>query len=340
MPADFRLLMPPDAAVLDDLQAWVSLNPQALSALRAASSIPRRRPDETLARRSIERARNRRHRGGDFTRVHRVRIEGPRVQHGRPPVRRRSPIRPVCWHCSAAWLILLLIACRQRSRRCWSRGPQAGREIRGRLSLGAGRGRLAAMRDRRPAAGGPRCGRWRARRTVSGLQTLLVLRPDSLGRLGAARIIAQSRVHRRHRRTVGLLFSLRRSRSAADRSRRRDAAGRTPRIGRAALPHARRARRAPDRACRSSCWSARRSWSARSSDPAGRSGISIGANAVVPHRAAGRALCHAETFNEFGGACRAELAAVSGVTGVGSVSHLPYDNLPNWAGGHFQTGRR
>ena len=39
-----------------------------------------------------------------------------------------------------------------------------------------------------------------------------------------------------------------------------------------------------------------------------------------------------EAFNEIGRRLQAELAAVPGVTGVGSVSHLPYDNLPNWGG--------
>ena len=39
-----------------------------------------------------------------------------------------------------------------------------------------------------------------------------------------------------------------------------------------------------------------------------------------------------EAFNGFGRRLEAELAALPGVTGVGSVSHLPYDNLPNWGG--------
>ena len=39
-----------------------------------------------------------------------------------------------------------------------------------------------------------------------------------------------------------------------------------------------------------------------------------------------------ETFNELGRRLQAGLAALPGVTGVGSVSHLPYDNLPNWGG--------
>ncbi|MGH9143421.1 MAG: FtsX-like permease family protein, partial [Vicinamibacterales bacterium] len=39
-----------------------------------------------------------------------------------------------------------------------------------------------------------------------------------------------------------------------------------------------------------------------------------------------------ELFNEFARRLQVELAALPGVTGVGAVSHLPYDNLPNWGG--------
>jgi putative ABC transport system permease protein len=39
-----------------------------------------------------------------------------------------------------------------------------------------------------------------------------------------------------------------------------------------------------------------------------------------------------EAFNEFGRRLEAALAAVPGVTGAGSVSHLPYDSIPNWGG--------
>jgi len=40
--------------------------------------------------------------------------------------------------------------------------------------------------------------------------------------------------------------------------------------------------------------------------------------------------------NEFDRRLHAELAALPGVTAVGSVSHLPYDNLPNWGGPYIR----
>jgi putative ABC transport system permease protein len=39
-----------------------------------------------------------------------------------------------------------------------------------------------------------------------------------------------------------------------------------------------------------------------------------------------------EAFNEFARRLQAGLGALPGVTGVGGISHLPYDNLPNWGG--------
>jgi putative ABC transport system permease protein len=39
-----------------------------------------------------------------------------------------------------------------------------------------------------------------------------------------------------------------------------------------------------------------------------------------------------EAFNEFARRLQVELLALPGVTGAGAVSHLPYDNLPNWGG--------
>src|SRR6185436_17183510 len=42
-------------------------------------------------------------------------------------------------------------------------------------------------------------------------------------------------------------------------------------------------------------------------------------------------------INAFGRRLLAELAALPGATGVGSVSHLPYDNLPNWGGPYIRT---
>ena len=38
-----------------------------------------------------------------------------------------------------------------------------------------------------------------------------------------------------------------------------------------------------------------------------------------------------EAFLTFAGELRRRLAALPGVTGVGAISHLPYDDLPNWA---------
>ena len=38
-----------------------------------------------------------------------------------------------------------------------------------------------------------------------------------------------------------------------------------------------------------------------------------------------------EAFNAFAGELQQRLAALPGVTGVGAISHLPYDDMPNWS---------
>jgi len=43
-------------------------------------------------------------------------------------------------------------------------------------------------------------------------------------------------------------------------------------------------------------------------------------------------------INEFQQHLQSELSALPGVTGVGSVSHLPFDNIPNWGGAYVVAG--
>jgi len=40
-------------------------------------------------------------------------------------------------------------------------------------------------------------------------------------------------------------------------------------------------------------------------------------------------------FNAFARELQTALAAIPGVSGAGAISHLPYDNLPNWGGGYL-----
>lgn len=44
-----------------------------------------------------------------------------------------------------------------------------------------------------------------------------------------------------------------------------------------------------------------------------------------------------EALNDFHRRLQVELAALPGVTGVGSVSHAPFDNIPNWGGPYYLT---
>ncbi len=189
MPADFRLLMPPDAAVPDDLQAWVLLNPQAL--IRAPRGqqylrvVGRMKPGVTVdqAREEIDGiaaaiSREFTEYGSKGRVFNTVGLQSDGVRQ----------IRPVLLALFGGVAILLLIACVNVAALLVARAASRTRDTAVRLSLGAGRGRLTRqcvieglLLAALGAAAGVLVGRF-------GLQTLLALRPDSLGRLGAARI--------------------------------------------------------------------------------------------------------------------------------------------------------
>ena len=177
MPAGFRLLMPPDASVPDDLQAWLLLNPGALTARRAASTTCA----SSAACATASRWRRRAVRSTASRR--RSRASTPTTA---PPAASttRSACRPTasgrsgrrCWRCSAASAILLLIACVNVAEPAGrARGHAARARRRVRMSLGAGSGRLVRqclveglMLAVLGAAAGVLVGHW-------GLQFLLAL---------------------------------------------------------------------------------------------------------------------------------------------------------------------
>ena len=205
---------------------------------------------------------------------------------------------------------------RQPAGRARGRAARARRRVR--LALGAGRGRLVRqclveglLLAALGAAAGVLVGR-------SGCRRCWRLRPDSLGRLGAGAdrspVLAFTAGDRR---AVGPACSRsRRSRKCFDA------------ISTDALQQD--GRRASRRACTTACarrWSCcrsrwRRAAGRRGADgahvrraPAGRSGLPIGAHAVVPDRAAGARYATPEAFNAFDRRLQAELPRCPASTG-------------------------
>ena len=269
MPDSFRLLLPPDSSVPDDLEAWLPFRPQHDRGPARAAVPARRRPHEARRHARAGQARDRRHRGADLEGIPRVRQRRPSLRHGRPPGRRRArdPAR----------------AARALRRR---RDPAAHhvrqrRRAPRRASGVAAPGDRAADRARRGtprlfrqclveglvlAALGAAAGVAVAR---AALAALFAARPESLSpdRGGEDRP-ARARVHRRHGASVGRCSSRsRRSPRCCGRRRSRTSSAGATRL---AVADARRCS-SPCRSRSASCWSsAPGSSRARSSRLAGR----------------------------------------------------------------------
>jgi putative ABC transport system permease protein len=335
MPADFRLLMPPDAAVPDDLQAWQLLNPQALTrgprGQQFLRVVGRMKPDVTLdqARREIDGIAKTISKefteygaqGRVFTTVA-LQADGVRQ------------IRPVLLALFGGVAILLLIACVNVAALLVARAASRTRDTAVRLSLGAGRGRLTRqcvidglVLATLGAAAGVLLGR-------IGLDALLTLRPESLSRLGAARIDPAVLAFTAGTATVwGILFSL----APLAEVLRTDMIGAMQQDGRRAGGSLHYRTRATLVVCQialstvmlvSAALMVRTFLHIQRIDPGFRSDRTLSFRISLP----GNRYRTREAFNEFGQRLQEALRAAPSVAGVGSVSHLPYDNLPNWGG--------
>jgi predicted permease len=335
MRADFRLLMPPDAAVPDDLQAWLPLNPLSLTRgprgqmfLRV---VGRMKPEVTLDRARDEvnaiAARISREfsdygsKGRAFTTVG-LQADGVRL------------LRPVLLALFGGVAILLLIACVNVAGLLVARAASRTRETALRLSLGAGRARLTRqclveglVLASLGAAAGIMVGRF-------ALRGLLALRPDSLSRLSAARIDGAVLAFTAGTAILwGLLFSL----APLIEVLRTDLAATLQQEGRRAGGGVHYRTRSALVVCQialsvvllvSAALMVRTFVHIQRVDPGFRSERMLSFRIALP----GQRYRTPDAFNEFGRRLQAELSSAAGVTSVGSVSHLPYDNLPNWGG--------
>ena len=335
MPESFRLLMPPDANVPDDLQAWQLLGPDVLTRAPRGQKylrvVGRMKPGVTVeaARRDIDRVAATISRefaeygtaGRAFTTVG-LQADGVRQ------------IRPALLALFGGVAILLLIACVNVASLLVERAASRSRDTAVRMSLGAGVARLArqsvveglvlAMIG---AAAGVIVGQW-------SLQALLALRPASLDRLGAAHINATVLAFTIVTTAIcGLLFSL----APVTELFRTDLTVTLQREGRRAggsLQYRTRATLVVMQVALSVVLLTGASLMIRSFlavqrvDPGFRSDRMLTFKVALP----GARFPDAEAFNAFSRRLQAELAALPQVTGVGAVSHMPYDNVPNWGG--------
>ncbi|HZP48950.1 MAG TPA: ABC transporter permease [Vicinamibacterales bacterium] len=335
MPAEFRLLMPPDAAVPDDLQAFVLLNPQALTngprGQQFLRVVGRMKRGVTLdeARRDVDAVAAQISR--EFTSYgangRRFTIVGLQEDDVRE-------IRPVLLALFGGVGILLLLACVNVAGLLVARTAARTRETALRLSLGASRSRLLrqclgeglALASLGAAAG--LATGW------AGLRLLLALRPAPLHLLDAASIDGAVLAFTMATSVAwGVLFSLaplvellRADPMAALQRDGRRAAGSVHYRLRSALVIVQIALGVV--LLVGAALMLRSFFAVQRVDPGFR------ADGITTFRIALPAQRYrtADAFNAFSRELQAALAALPGVTAVGALSHVPYDNVPNWGG--------
>ncbi len=341
MPEDFPLLMPPDANVPDDLQAWMPLGSDALTRgargqkylrvagrMKAGVTVEQARDDisgvaATISREFAEYGPA----GRAFTTVG---LQADNVRQ----------VRPMLIALFAGVVILLTIACINVANLLIARAASRRRETAVRMSLGAGPGRVmqqclseGLLLATLGAAAGLAVG-------YISLEALLGFRPESLDRLALARIdptvlgftLASTLVW-------GLLFSL----APAAEAFRTDLTVVLKQDGRRAgggIHFRLRSALVVMQIALSVVLLVGAGLMARSFLAIQRVDPGFQSDQVLTFKVSpgGERYGSPEAFNTFGRSLQAQLAAIPGVTAVGTVSHAPYDNVPNW-GGPYVTER-
>jgi len=335
MPADFRLLMPTDAAVPDDLQAWQLLRAAGLARAPRGQQylrvVGRMKPGVPLAAAradvtSIAAAISREfvEYGADGRQFTVVGLQADGVRE----------IRPALLALFAGVGLLLVVACVNVTNLLLARAAARDQETGLRLTLGAGRWRLARQclaEGLVVAALGAAAGMFVG---WLGLRGLLLLRPAGLQRLGLAHVdttvlaftcaaacfwgLACSLAPLRSLLRTNVLQVLRRDgqrvarvlhrRTRASLAVLQVALGVVLLVGAGLM--------------------VRTVVNIQRIDPGFTADGILTFRLSVPFsRYRSR-----EAANAFGQQFRETLAATPGVSGVGAISHLPYDDVPNWGG--------
>jgi predicted permease len=334
MPQSFRLLLPPDAAVPDDMQAWLPFNSQFTRGPRGQQYlrvVGRMQPGVTVdqARTEINSVAGRiSHEFSEYGAAGRVfNTVGLQADGVRE-------LRPTLLALFGGVGILLLIACVNVASLLVARAAARSRETALRIALGAGRGRLlrqCLVEGLVLTALGALIGLVVAR---SALTPILAMRPGSLDRIAAAQIDLRVLAFTGGTALVwGVLLScaplvefLRTDLLIAiQRDGRQIATGVQYRT-RALLVVAQIALGVV--LAVGAGLMVRSFLKVQALDPGFRSSDTLTFKIAVPGaRYRGR-----EVVNAFSRRIQAELSAIPGVASAGAISHLPFDNLPNWGG--------
>ncbi len=334
MPRGFRLLLPPDSAVPDDLDAWQPFNrrfTQGPRGQRYLRVVGRTREGVTVgeARQDVDRvAREISQAYADYGSA--GRFFETQALHADSTRQIRRPLLALF----AGVGILLMIACVNVASLLVARAAVRSKETAVRMALGAGAGRLLGQHLAEGwlltglgVAAGLLVGRW-------GLAALIALTPESLARLSVAtvdrRVVLVSAVTAL---VWGLLLSIAPLAGAlrTDPARALHAAGRQ-----SGAPVGQRLRTALVVVqvalgvvlVVGAGLLLRTFVNIQRADPGFRDDGIVSFRIALP----GSRYRTREAFNEFGRRLETDLRALPGVTAAGAISHVPYDTIPNWGG--------
>jgi predicted permease len=327
MPKNFRLLLPPDSSVPDHLQAW---GPFGLNVDRSTNRflrvIGRMRPGVTAA-----------HVHEDLkTAAQRVSREAGAERAFTAVALQADDVRDIRGPLLALFVgvgILLTIACVNVAGLLIARAASRTRETSLRLALGASRGRLlrqalveGLLLMLLGAAAGVLLG-------SVGLRVLIALTPEALSRLTSARIDATVLAFTLAVSVVwGILFSL-----APLSELFKVSAGWSLQPGWRYASRVRYRARAALVVVQialsvvllvSAGLLVRAFVEVLGVDPGFRTDGQVTFRLSIP----GYRYQTRDAFSAFARAVDDKLAAIPGVTGAGAISHIPYDDLPNWGG--------
>ncbi len=332
MPKSFRLLMPPDASVPDDLDAWLLFDrrriPEAPRGQRFLRVIGRMSAGATVAdanddivRVGAEISKAYADYGAAGRKFDMVPLQADAVREI------RGPLLAVF----AGVAILLIIACVNVASLLVARASARSKETAVRVALGAGHGRLlrqhlveGMLLTAIGSFAGILVGRW-------GLAALLALAPPSLGRLAAARldlsVVAFSVIVML---VWGAILSLA---PVSEVLRIRLATAIRLDAARGGSPSGQRLRSVliTGQIAMSVVLVVGALLLVRTFINIQRSHVGFTADGIYSFRLAARTPSR-DAAVSFSRRLQGALAELPGVTGAGSLSHAPYDHVPNWGG--------